>query len=256
MPPKPSDLKRERFDYARRKPVQYQQLFLVPEDVVDIGRALLQEFPNLVFVCKRKDDYFRNVGPVIFYHSPPGFASATMRFRPPEPADWEFWASDQADGLLMDWWVGAWLLPPDWQPQWSLEAKKPVLSNVPELNFSLSNSQFWSSRTGHTSPLSLWIVAPGEQQKLTAAWFYGGYFPWETEQYAFLRRCKTIFRRHTTNRYVQVDTIANRIRYVFDKETARDGRMGFHALEWARAHPRHFIRGDIKPIDWVPPPCD
>jgi hypothetical protein len=153
----------------------------------------------------------------------------------------------------MDWEVDGWLLPFGWTPAWSAERGKPRLANGPDVWFEYLQSVFWSSRTRATSPVSVPIKSDDEQLRLCSAWYRSFYFPWETKCERFAKRCKSIFRRHTTTRYVQVDKEANRIRDISARETANDCRIGFHALEWARAHPRHYVREDLKPVDWVPP---
>jgi hypothetical protein len=71
---------------------------------------------------------------------------------------------------------------------------------------------------------------------------------------SFLSRCKTIIRKHTTACFVQIDPERKLIEYRRDKESPRDTRFGFHALEWARAHPRHYLSSSFrKPVDWTEP---
>jgi hypothetical protein len=96
------------------------------------------------------------------------------------------------------------------------------------------------------------MISEAEHVEIKHGRFYGSFWPWEEEKGRFLKRCKTIIRRHTTTRYVQVNE-DGRIRYVSDKETARDWRVGFRAIEWAHTDPRHFLGEDLKPLDWQEP---
>lgn len=253
MPRMKADRPRTRLE--GRQWVNYDNLFLVPQDLLDIGHALRREFPQLMFWPIDADEHQELIGDrwdvvdgrIVDTKGDPA------RRVPKPPSEWKSKLTPDPAGILRSWRTYCWISPPDWAPEWAVQTDgTPVVANAPDLIFTITRSLFWGSRLGVTNAISPRMISQSEHVELGNGAFFGNFWPWEEEKGAFLKRCKTIFRRHTTSRYVRVRD-DGRIRQISDKETARDGRVGFHAIKWARSDPRHFFFEDCKPVDWQEP---
>lgn len=242
----------------RRLWFAYTRLFLVPEDLIAIGHALRREFPNLMFRPENDHEWYDLVGGRSFVHGRLVDSGEPPRYVAKPRSEWQTKLTPAPEALFEHYKGYGWIVPPGWAPEWAmLTDGRPYIANVPDLAFMCERSGFLSSRDGWVVARAPTIETESEYVELTDGKFGGGCWPWEEERRRFLRRCKTIVRRHTTVCAVMFDIETNSIVEREDKESPRDGRFGFHALEWARADPRHHIGRDrdryfIKPVDWTP----
>jgi len=139
----------------------------------------------------------------------------------------------------------AWIEPEGWVPFWGLtERDYPVIVNKPELQFCLNYSHYGSSRT------PLYATGDGKATLTQGAW-HGSYYDDKPHQKAFLAKVKRTFAKQTINHYSVVDRETGAV--ISRDNTGGPYRFGLRALEWARAHPNHFLEGRFKPYDWNPP---
>ena len=140
----------------------------------------------------------------------------------------------------------AWVEPEGWVPFWGLtERDHPVIVNKPELAFYIHYSRYGSSRT------PLYAPRDGKAVTLTQGDWHGSYYDGKPHQKAFLAKVKRIFAKQTVNHYSEVDPKTGAV--IRRDNSGGPLRFGLHALEWARAHPNHFLEGRFKPYDWNPP---
>ena len=140
----------------------------------------------------------------------------------------------------------AWVEPEGWAPFWGLtERDYPVIVNEPELQFYLNYSHYGSSRT----PLS--ATGDDKARVLTQGNWYGSHHDGKPHEKAFLAKVRRIFAKQTINHYSRVDRATGAV--ISRDNTGGPYRFGLRALDWARAHPKHFLAEQFKPYDWNPP---
>jgi len=243
----------------RRLWFAYHRLYLVPEDLLAIGHALKRELPDVMFRPANDDEWYELSGGQSWIAGRLIDSGKPIRCVPKPRLEWQAKLSPEPEALLHGYKAYGWLLPRGWEAEWGVSTDgRPYIANPPDLAFVCERSMFRSSRIGLTCMTAPAIEAESEFVELSSGRFGGGCWPWEEEKRHFLRRCKTIVRRHTTARFAVFDNESHRITQLIEKESPRDTRFGFHALEWARAHPRHYIdryqiKACIKPVDWTAP---
>jgi hypothetical protein len=111
-------------------------------------------------------------------------------------------------------------------------------------------SSYFSTATGLAQYQPRTAALDGEHIRLTKGDYYSAYHTTDPAPGKFARRCKRIFFKYTTTDFARVNRETGEVNLrVKDAER----RVGFHALRWAAAHPRHFSFEDVKPYDWQPP---
>jgi hypothetical protein len=131
-------------------------------------------------------------------------------------------------------------------PFWGLtERDYPVIVNEPELKFYLNYSHYGSSRTPR------YATGDGKARTLTQGAWHGSYYDGKPHQKAFLAKVKRLFAKQTINHFSEVDPATGAV--ISRDNTGGPYRFGLRALDWARAHPNHFLADRFKPYDWNPP---
>lgn len=228
--------------------------FLTPEDAADFSAALRETFPNIAFLPMYYEDWLVDWEATekteewkISNRNP----TAMEVVVPLPPSEWNFPLSDSVH-TTGDRQVWALLLPPDWEPDWYQHpiSNRPIVKNEPPVFFAFYCSEFRTTRVMGAFEEPPEIEEDDEVITLQEGKLYAYWAKEDAEHRKGVGKVFRIFDKLTTNKYVQVDRETGGIQAVVEK-----GGMdwiGYHALDWARQHPRHFIDEDLKPLDWRP----
>lgn len=258
-----------RRDVYRQRTVGRTNVYATPADWRDISAALKSAFPAIRFV---HEPSFKNI-------DRDEFERALQRVRPgwteprwgepretvaiePQPS-WQVRYCDTIEPdpdsgrPLYDGNSYTWIEPRHWKPIWGIDLswRRPTIMNRPQsLYLMIRHGRSWMRKKG-SSYEPICAQADTDIVYLGSCNWNGAYCPGEDAQRRNLWTVRRIFDRFTTNALARVD-------YETGKVISRDAkggieRVGFHALEWARAHPGHRIGDDIgdrsyiKPIEWI-----
>lgn len=250
--------------------IGHQYVFFTPDDWRDVSIALKKKFPAIRFSYSPNfanidradaERLLRTVRPRWFpprsmdeYYAIP-VEDRSASFVPERQPNWSVPYTDIIEADRSEHWTRAWLEPPGWSPVWriGLSDAKPTIDNPPSLSFHIRHAHFINKK-GHTR---LPRDSRDDQApiRMTGGWWEGTYLPWEGDVRRFLGQVRRIVAKHSTNDYAWVH-YERHVVVGYGGLGAMD-RIGFHALDWARAHPDHWIGGNsdrnyIKPKDWVP----
>jgi hypothetical protein len=229
--------------------VHIYDVYLSPDDVADISATLIAAFPRMIF---RVYDWNKH-GERMY----PGLARSALTearrvSRLPEalrPAKYHF-ASHLTD-YPEQFKIHGLLPPEDWRPIWTRSSGGSwVALNQPPFGFSLTRPSYYNVNTGWASYLPVWPGPEDTEIHLRSGWFQSGYRVSDPAHVRFARKCKRLFLKHTIRRFCHVDSRSGEI---IRRSDGGHIHVGFHALEWARQHPRNFVDSSIKPYDWQPP---
>ncbi len=235
-----------------------QGILLAPSDLREFSAALRREFPHMFFfVFHERGEIGRtdSFGPVT---APPDATAIRIEAVPEEIAEDPLTPTRMVffDSLAdCDSWgacEGA-IIPEDWIPKWerTSEGRWIITNYLDTPRFRMVFPHFLSSSRRGVFRTELHAQADNEQIRLEYGLWAGGYYSWEDEKIKVLKRARRIFERMTTNKYAIVD----RNTLAVQERVEKGGIfwIGHGALEWARAHPRHFLHERYKPVDWNPP---
>lgn len=251
--------------------IGHQYVYFTPDDWRDVSVALKTKFPAIRFShCPsfanvdraEAEQLLRTVRPRWFrprsldeYYAIPE-EDRSGSFVPDRQPNWPIRYTDVIEADPSDSWTRAWIEPPGWSPVWRIGLSKaePGLVNPPSLNFHISHSLFINKKA-HTRTLRNSHDDREPIRMIEGAW-HGSCLPWEDDVRRFLGQVRRIVAKHSTNDYAWVH-YERHVVVGYGGLGAMD-RIGFHALDWARAHPDHWIGGNsdrnyMKPRDWEPP---
>lgn len=182
-------------------------------DAHDFGEALRERFPRIRF---RMFDY-------TYLQSRPAPGEQPRLDIPlyeslGDPSEWRF---------------SVWIEPEGWEPVWEGPNKNNlmVITNKPVLRFAFDISRCYPRPYGDN-------LHQGQ------IWAY--YRADDKETARFLNAVWRISAKLSTNVLDIVDPETGAVTY---KATRSMIWAGYHALDWCRADPRHFIDGNIRPTD-------
>lgn len=257
-----------RRDVYRQRTVGRTNVYVTPADWRDISAALKSAFPAIRFVHAPS---FKNI-------DWDEFKLALQRVRPgwtephwsapreivaiePQPS----WQVRYCDAIEPDPDNGvplyegnsyAWIEPKRWKPIWGIDLcfGTPTIMNRPRSLYLMIRHGRFSARKKRASYEPIFAQADADIAYLGDCNWNGAYCPGENAERRNLWRVRRIFDRFTTNALARVDYETGKV--ISRDERGGIERVGFHALEWVRAHPGHRIGDDtgdrsyIKPIDW------
>jgi len=238
--------------------------YFTPADWQDVSVALKKKIPGIRFSSNpgfssidRKEAFslVRRELPAWephMYPCPYDRAGITSITPEPQPL-WRVDYRDVIEAAPDDRWTMAWIEPSGWAPFWKISVHdgKPYIANRPSLSFTVKHGSFINKKASTDTPRDARF--DGTWVRLIDGAWQGSYLPFEDDLRLLLGQFRRIVIKHSTNTFSWVHYATHAVEERSPPGTME--RVGFHALEWARAHPDHWIGGSsdrnyIKPADW------
>ncbi len=228
---------------------------LAPADAEEFSAAVREAFPNIAFIdanySRKVVDWDATLESKAYRTSMRNPGAMEIVVAKPR----QEWIVTHYEGLHVpgNWQVQAWLEPPGWVPDWYQHpiSNWPEVRNAPVTLFRYQRPEFRTTRVQgpfHDPPE---IEEEGERIRLCHGALLASWDKGDRERQRQVGKVWRVFEKLSTNKYSTVDPDTFEI--ISRVEKRGWNWIGFHALEWASQHPRHFIGDDMKPVDWEPP---